>query len=1043
MSDLAMLRKQFAEPPVEARSAPFWAWNDKLDVDELMRQIEGMKEQGIGGFFMHARDGLETEYLGEEWMEAVEASVMKAEQLGMEAWLYDEDRWPSGTAGGKVPAIGDEYRSKGLTVEVLQDGRCGTASAPYLADDRTVALFKARIDQMKLYRCERLPLAEPVKTLEAAEGLLVFRVEVSAPSEWFNDQAPPDSMNPEAVRRFIDETYEVYKAKVGDRFGQTIKGVFTDEPSVNDRHCRFTEGRGWVPWTYSFPDYFKSRRGYDLLEEVPHLFFDSDRSSWARHDYWRTVSEKFTDAFSKQIYDWCDNNGLSFTGHYLQEDKLGLGTRVGGAIMPHYRYQHIPGIDMLTESTDEHMTVKQCTSVANQYGRKRVMTETYGCAGWEFTFEGQKWIGDWQYALGVNFRSQHLALYSIKGCRKRDYPPVFNYNTSWWKYNHVVEDYFARLGAVLTEGRAVRDILVLHPASTAWSLLGSNPYGMPNRGRDRDIPGINRYGDEFNRLLRALLGAHHDCDLGDETIMSEIGEVKPGKLIIGQAAYKAVVMPSISTMLRTTYELLLLFLEAGGRVVAMQPLPMMLEGRTSEDLAKLTNHPHFTAVADTAGVMDWLDHGSGLSRQVSIRGQQGTEEDGLLYMLRKSEGCSSLFIVNNDRNRGHDARIETAVIGTVEEWDALTGEVHQVESWLCEGKLRFRASFEPAGSKLYMINETAAPAAQAPAPVPVAFNDNDLYAAFGPRFRFTRSMPNVLTLDQCRYRMQGGSWSERMEVWQAQRHIRDTLGMRQVFYNGITQRYKWIGEKHPNDGTEVLFRFELHVDEVPESEVSLALEGAERFRIRCNGEELASTAEGWYMDRSISCVKLSGLRKGINELILDCEYTNDMEMEDIYVIGNFGISPQRSIIAEPTLLHAGDWCLQGYYHYCGSIIYHLDYKHRHEPDYRALLKLGEVSAVVAEVRVNGVTAGYIPWRAADGLDITGFLAEGDNRLEIEVMGSPRNVFGPFHVARGKSRVTSWGSFRTEGKEHTPDYITFPYGIMGQIKLMRSKPGRSL
>ncbi|WP_145475538.1 hypothetical protein, partial [Staphylococcus hominis] len=80
--------------------------------------------------------------------------------------------------------------------------------------------------------------AEPVKTLEAAEGLLVFRVEVSAPSEWFNDQAPPDSMNPEAVRRFIDETYEVYKAKVGDRFGQTIKGVFTDEPSVNDRHCR-------------------------------------------------------------------------------------------------------------------------------------------------------------------------------------------------------------------------------------------------------------------------------------------------------------------------------------------------------------------------------------------------------------------------------------------------------------------------------------------------------------------------------------------------------------------------------------------------------------------------------------------------------------------------------------------------------------------------------------------------------------------------------------------------------------------------------------
>ncbi|MCA0756308.1 hypothetical protein KP806_14735 [Paenibacillus sp. N4] len=1038
MSDLSKLRKQFAEPPAEARSAPFWAWNDKLDKDELIRQIEGMKEQGIGGFFMHARDGLETGYLGPEWMEAVEASVRKADELGMEAWLYDEDRWPSGTAGGKVPSLGDEYRSKGLTVEVLQDDGLGTAAAPYRAGARTVALFKAHIDGMQLYHCERLPHTVPVTSLEAGEALLVFRVEVSAPSEWFNGQAPPDSMNAAAVRKFIDETYEVYKAKVGDRFGSTIKGVFTDEPSVNDRHCKFTDGRGWVPWTYSLPDFFRSRRGYELLDEVPHLFFNSGRSSWVRHDYWRTVSELFTEAFSKQLYDWCGENGLAFTGHYLQEDKLGLGTRVGGAIMPHYRYQHIPGIDMLTEATDEHMTVKQCTSVANQYGRKRVLSETYGCAGWEFTFEGQKWIGDWQYALGVNFRSQHLSLYSIKGCRKRDYPPVFNYNTSWWKYNHVVENYFARLGAVLAEGQAVRDILVLHPVTTAWSMLGSDPYGMPNRGRDRDIPGINRYGDEFNRFLRALLGAHHDFDLGDETILSEIGEVNTGKLVVGRAAYKAVVIPSITTMLRTTYELLLQYVEAGGRIAALQPLPTMLEGRPSDEITKLTKHPGFTPVSDTSNVIDWLDHHSGLARQVSIRGRSGTEESGLLGMLREHEGCRSLFIVNNDRDRAHDVLIETAAAGSVEEWEALTGKTNKVESWLCEGRLQFRASFGPAGSRLYLIDETAAPAAQAPPAEPIGFNDNDLYAAFGPGFRFSRTMPNALTLDKCRFRIRSGSWSAPMEVWQAQRLIREELGMRQVFYNGMTQRYKWIGEGHPNDGTAVEFRFAFQVDELPGNDVSLALEGAERFRIRCNGEDLASSVEGWYMDRSIGCVKLGGLRMGGNELIVSCRYTNDMEMEDIYLLGDFGVSPERRIIEEPKRLHAGDWCLQGYFHYCGSIIYHLDYRHRPEPDYRMLLALGEVSAVTAEVRVNGAAAGHIPWRAADGLDITGFLAEGGNRLEIEVMGSPRNVFGPFHGARGKTRVTSWSSFRTEGKEYTPDYITHPYGIMGQIKLIRSR-----
>ena len=86
-----------------------------------------------------------------------------------------------------------------------------------------------------------------------------------------------------------------------------------------------------------------------------------------------------------------------------------------------------------------------------------MLSETYGCSSWEFTFEGQKWVGDWQYVLGVNLRCQHLALYTLRGCRKRDYPPAFNYNTTWWKYNGVVEDYFARVGRVLTEGEAVRD----------------------------------------------------------------------------------------------------------------------------------------------------------------------------------------------------------------------------------------------------------------------------------------------------------------------------------------------------------------------------------------------------------------------------------------------------------------------------------------------------------------------------------------------------------------------------------------------------------
>jgi hypothetical protein len=1060
MTEWERVKGQFREPAGTLRSVPFWAWNDELEREELVRQIADMHEKGMGGFFMHSRDGLETPYLGEDWMDAVRTAVEQAERLGMKAWLYDEDRWPSGTAGGSVPAKGDAFRSKGLTLEV--------ASGEYENDDRIVAVFRAVIDGLELIRCERVPAGERKADdggLKEGEVFLVFRVEVSAASEWFNDEAPPDSLNPDTIRAFIESTYEVYQAEFGEHFGKTIAGVFTDEPSVHDRNSRYTPGRGWVPWTYSFPDYFTGKRGYDPLDTVPYLFFDGELSPMARHDYWRTVSDKFCDAYSRQLGEWCESNGLAFTGHYLWESALGVATRVAGSIMPHYRYQHVPGIDMLCEQTDEQLTVKQCTSVANQYGRPYVITETYGCAGWEFTFEGQKWMGDWQYVLGVNLRSQHLTMYSIKGCRKRDYPPFFGYQTSWWKYNRLIEDYFARIAAVTTEGRPVRDILVLHPASTAWSLLGTNPYGSTARGKDRNIPELDAYGYTFNAFLRTLLGAHYDFDLGDETIMADAGEVRGGKLYIQLAGYDTVVVPPIRTMLRSTFELLLRFADAGGRILLMTPWALMLEGRAAaeEELSRLYSHPRVTAVEQSEEVVRELERTK--PRAVSIRSPYGSEQPELFSLLKDADGFHSLFIVNNDRKRSYDVCIETDRLGRVEEWNPLTGGITAVKAETVNGRLRFYASFGPVDSKLYVIvpsSDADETESRAAVEIPItasqwahamgagwpslpSANDDKLYAAFGPSFRFSRTQPNVLTLDRCTYRLgadaaesvqpgQEGGWSAEMDIWQAQREIREKLGMRQVYYNGITQRYKWIHEPHPGNGTTASLKLVFQVEEVPESGLQLVLEGSQQFQIVLNGLEQSNEPVGWFVDRSMDCVRLTGIRSGVNELELRCSYHQAMELEDCYLIGAFAVDRSRSIIAEPDRLYTGDWCLQGYTHYQGSIVYHADFDYQPEEGRRALLQLGEWSAVTVEIRVNGETAGHVPWKAADGVDLTTYLKPGVNRLDIEVMGSPRNMFGPFHDAEGHADTTSWSSFRKEGSSYTPGYVVHPYGLLSQVKL---------
>ena len=90
------------EDMTQYQSIPFWSWNDRLEPEELVRQIRWMRENGMGGFFMHARSGLKTEYMSEEWMECIEVCAKEAEKLGMNAWAYDENGWPSGFAGGKL-----------------------------------------------------------------------------------------------------------------------------------------------------------------------------------------------------------------------------------------------------------------------------------------------------------------------------------------------------------------------------------------------------------------------------------------------------------------------------------------------------------------------------------------------------------------------------------------------------------------------------------------------------------------------------------------------------------------------------------------------------------------------------------------------------------------------------------------------------------------------------------------------------------------------------------------------------------------------------
>ena len=107
--------KEFKNPPAQYRGAPFWAWNTKLEEQDLKWQIDKFKEMGFGGFFMHTRSGMATEYLGEEFMRLVRVCVANAKSKGTLAYPYDEDRWSSGSASGKETK-NKEYRQKTVSL---------------------------------------------------------------------------------------------------------------------------------------------------------------------------------------------------------------------------------------------------------------------------------------------------------------------------------------------------------------------------------------------------------------------------------------------------------------------------------------------------------------------------------------------------------------------------------------------------------------------------------------------------------------------------------------------------------------------------------------------------------------------------------------------------------------------------------------------------------------------------------------------------------------------------------------------------------------
>ncbi len=1011
------LKEKFLNPQSIYRGAPFWSLNDLLDDKELERQIKQMAKEGMGGFFMHSRVGLLTPYLSEEWMKRIKNCVNKARESGIKAWLYDEDRWPSGFAGGVVPAKSDEYKMKRLRCDVVDFSK---HDAKY-EKQNVVAIFRyprdedpAKAGKINFHQVER----------SGYFTYIVFVLTFFEDVAWFNGGSYLDTLNPKAVDAFIESTYQQYYERFGNEFGKTIPGIFTDEPS----YCLGSDSRERaIPWTKGFENYFQKKKGYSLADNLISLFFNVGDYQKIRFDYWNTVSELFAETYTKRIDDWCRERKLLFTGHFLGEDDLtGVVKYIGNAML-NYQYMQLPGVDHLGRNIDLLVTMKQAGSVANQLGRERVLSELYGTSGWNLSFEDQKWIGDWEYSLGVNLRCQHLALYTLRGCRKRDFPPSIFYQQPWWKYHDIVADYFGRLSVVLSSGQYKSQLLLIHPINSAYVQF---------------VPGNNKklakYDKTFQTLSRWLCELHWSWEYGDESIMSRYAKADDRAIKVGRALYKVVVIPPTITLASSTLKLLSKFVRNGGRIFVIKPTPTMIDGEDSTKLKKFIEQKT-TIIKNAKDALQRLLN-TGCQKNITVRNKDDKEISDIYVHHRILNSKEILFLNNINREKSYEAIIEINTVGKIENWDPRTGDIDEIDSKIEKGRSRIRLHFVPTGSYLLVIDQNKKPSSTPRSKQKKLKQKKVIKLATD--WKHTRLDPNILTLDYCSYKIGDEPWSDIMPVWKAQVEIRDRFGLRRLLCNdGISfWKAKELGLDRSHKKVHLSLRHEFH-SEISDTDIALLVETLGIYNIALNGQALRKRKHDecpWMIDPCLRKIDISpNVHKGKNEIVLACHYDGRYEFESIYLVGNFGIVFKNGnyvVSKEPDRLRNGDWTLQGYPFFVGTIRYEqiveLD-----RVGGKFIIEFDELKAIVTRIVINGKEAGIIPWKPYS-IEITKFLKKGQNSITIELTTSLHNMLGPHHHKDGE--IANWASPESfcDEKNWKDDYTLVENGIFGDVRIIQ-------
>lgn len=544
------------------RPAPFWFLNHDLQKEEICEQLDLMRESGISGIFLHPRAGNYYQTYGsKEWFEMVRYIVAEAEKRQLKVWIYDEDPYPSGAAGGRVFFENPEFAARRMRlIEARAEngildvklGQCKVlcAVAVRTEDDRIVEcidlyasvgtirdqFFKSEWNSP--YYCDMMGKMEfphvraetfypqmAVKTHLSDEYIAYF---VVAELYYSDDKYgfKPDNLNKACTDTFIRLTHEKYAEYIGTSFGKNTLGIFTDEPSPG----------AFLPYTDRLFQKFQKRYGYSLQENLYRLFVGRDSySQKIRLDYYRLINDLVTKNFYKNLHDWCKKHGLLMTGHIVSEEDLIAQTLLGENVYHSVRYFDIPGFDITGNNLGDNDHFALCiggkivSSAAHQAGKKIIMSELFSNSPYNYDLAGMNRLSYFMYALGINFFVPHGFHYSIDGYRKFDAGTSLFYQFKQFGNMPEFCKMAEKFGRLLSEGKHVCNTCIVLPMHELYRWVSV------------DTEYAIRYAKKVIAAAKYLTNRYVEYDfIDDDTFYNS--PVANGKMVVGKETYKNVIL---------------------------------------------------------------------------------------------------------------------------------------------------------------------------------------------------------------------------------------------------------------------------------------------------------------------------------------------------------------------------------------------------------------------------------------------------------------------------------------------------------------------